>query len=256
VSDTPVPADLQVYATPDLAAGAAARRIVAAAAQAISDHGAFIVALSGGETPRRVYRQLAQEPCASSIDWKRVQVLWGDERCVPPDDPASNFGMARATLLARVPLPAANVHRIRGEDDPAAAATAYERTLRDLLRTPDGPPRSPPGGRIDLVLLGLGADGHTASLFPGAMAIHDSPRWVEAARHPGDARWRITLTPRLLNAAAEVVFLVWGADKAGIVRDVLEGASRPHLLPAQLITPATGPARWVLDAAAAASLEA
>jgi 6-phosphogluconolactonase len=250
-----MPVDLQVYATPELAAGAAARCIVAAAAHAISSHGAFVLALSGGETPRPLYGRLAEEPFASSIDWGRVQVVWGDERCVPPDDAESNYGMARELLLDRVPLPPANIHRIRGEDDPASAAAAYEQVLRGLLHRPDGPPRTSPGSRIDLVLLGLGADGHTASLFPGEAAVHDSARWVEVSRLPGDGRQRVTLTPRLLNAAAEVVFLVCGEEKAGILREVLAGPCRPHQLPAQLIHPVEGSARWILDASAAASLD-
>jgi len=155
--------------------------------------------------------------------------------------------MARETLLDRVPVPTAHVHRIHGEDDPATAAGVYEATLRALLQTPAG-------ARIDLVLLGLGEDGHTASLFPGSAAVHERTRWVMAARASAASVWRITLTPAVINAAAEVLFLVSGGAKAGILRRVLEGPRRPQELPAQAIAPSNGRARWCVDAAAAADL--
>jgi len=178
--------------------------------------------------------------------WSRVQVLWGDERCVPPDHVESNYRMARETLLERVPVPAANVHRIHGEDDPATAAEVYEATVRALLRTP--------GARIDLVLLGLGDDGHTASLFPGSAAVQEQTRWVMAAHAPAASMWRVTLTPAVINAAAEVLFLVSGGRKAGILRRVLEGPRRLQELPAQAIAPSNGRLRWCVDTAAAAEL--
>ena len=196
------------------------------------------MALAGGSTPRSMYAQLAAAPFASMVEWSKVQVLWGDERCVPPDDKASNYRMAREALLDHVPVAAANVHRIRGEDDPNEAAAAYEREMQ----------------RMDLVLLGLGEDGHTASLFPGAVAAHDDPRRVIAVRAPVVPAWRVTLTPVVINAATEVAFLVAGAAKAGVVQRVLEGPRRPHKLPAQLIAPASGRVAWFLDAAAAAEL--
>ena len=242
---------LEVSPTPVLAAEAAARHFVTAAGEAVRAHGDFVVALSGGSTPRGLYQLLAAPQFADRVDWPRVQVVWGDERCVPPDHPASNYRMAREALLDRVPIPPANLHRIRGEGDPAESAAEYERVLRGVLRTPLGPPLGPPAARIDLVLLGLGLDGHTASLFPGAAAVHDSPRWVAADHRQTESMWRVTLTPVILNAAEEVAFLVWGSGKATIVRQVLEGTRRPHQLPAQLIEPATGRLRWFLDAAAA-----
>jgi 6-phosphogluconolactonase len=246
--------NLQVLPTAALAGEAAARRFVSAASDAIRSRGEFVVALSGGSTPRSMYARLAAEPCASSLNWARVQVLWADERCVPPDHEASNYRMAREALLDHVPVPAANVHRISGEDDPTKAATAYERLIRGVLRTPIGPPRAPPGARMDLVLLGLGVDGHTASLFPGAAAVHDSPSWVRAEYVQAVSAWRVTLTPVIINAAAEVAFLVSGGAKAAIVRQVLEGPRRPHELPAQLIAPAAGRVLWFVDAPAAAAL--
>ena len=240
-------ADLAVLPSAAALADAAAGRFITAARDAIASHGQFIVALSGGSTPRDTYLRLATEALASSVMWSRVQVLWVDERCVPPHDVESNYRMARETLLDRVPIPAANVHRIHGEDDPPTAAGVYEATLRALLRTPAG-------ARIDLVLLGLGEDGHTASLFPGSAAVHEQTSWVLAARAPAAPVWRITLTPAVINAAAEVLFLVAGGAKAGILRRVLEGPRRPQELPAQAIAPSNGRVRWCVDAAAAADL--
>src|SRR3989441_8081400 len=234
-------ADLAVLPSTAALADAAAARFVAAAEDAIASHGQFIVALSGGSTPRDTYLRLGTEALVSKVIWSRVQILWGDERCVPPDHVDSNYRMARETLLDRVPVPAANVHRIHGEDDPATAAEVYEATLRTLLR-------------IDLVLLGLGEDGHTASLFPGSAAVHERTRWVMAARASAASLWRITLTPAVINAAAEVLFLVSGGAKAGILRRVIEGPCRPQELPAQAIAPSNGRVRWCVDAAAAADL--
>lgn len=246
--------DLEVLPSAALAAEAAARKFVSAANTAMHLRGEFVVALSGGATPRSVYARLAAEPYASGLDWSRVQVLWGDERCVPPDHEASNYRMARETLLDTVPVREANVHRINGEDDPAEAAAGYQRALRAVLRTPVGPPRTVSGSRIDLVLLGLGLDGHTASLFPGASRVHASSRWAVADDVPAVPAWRVTMTPTVINAAAEIVFLVFGDGKAAILRRVLEGANRPNELPAQLIRPTAGRALWLVDAAAAAEL--
>src|SRR3989454_7639846 len=181
-------ADLAVVPSAAALAEAAAGRFVAAAGDAIASRGQFIVALSGGSTPRDTYLRLGTGALVSKVMWSRVQVLWGDERCVPPHDVESNYRMARETLLDRVPVPAANVHRIHGEDDPATAAGVYEATLRTVLRTPAG-------ARIDLVLLGLGEDGHTASLFPGSAAVHEQTRWVMAARGAAASIWRVTATP-------------------------------------------------------------
>jgi 6-phosphogluconolactonase len=194
------------------------------------------------------------EPLASQVDWSRVHILWGDERCVPPDHAESNYRMARETLLDRVPIPSAHVHRIHGEDDPEAAATRYEATLRAVLRTPAGRPGTGSGARVDLVLLGLGVDGHTASLFPGSAAAREHTRWAMAEYSTAASMWRVTLTPAVLNAAAEILFLVSGSAKAGILNRVLEGPRRPGELPAQAIEPFNGRLRWFVDAEAAASL--
>ena len=247
--------DIAILPNAQLLADAAAQRFVLAANAAIQAHGRFAVALSGGSTPRLVYSRLAGEPFVSSLDWSRVHVLWGDERCVPPDHEASNFRMARETLLDYVPVPEANVHRIRGEDDPPQAASSYERVLRTVLRTPSGPPQTAPPFCLDLVLLGLGNDGHTASLFPGGASLHADVQWVAAEYVHAVSMWRVTLTPIVINAAAEVVFLVAGDAKAAIVRKVLEDTNRPHELPAQLIAPTAGRRVWLLDAPAAADLQ-
>lgn len=244
-----------VVPTPQALAEEAAQRFARAGSEAIDARGAFMVALSGGSTPRRMYERLAVAPYDSTMPWSKVVVLWGDERCVPPDHTASSYRMAREALLDHVPTLATNVHRIRGEDDPGLAARSYEQSLRRLLRTPQGPPRHDPGARIDLVLLGLGEDGHTASLFPGDSVSTDGGPWVIAHRVPAEPPWRVTLTPVIVNAASEILFLVSGAGKAAIVREVLEGPPRPHELPAQRIAPTDGRVHWLLDAAAAHDLD-
>jgi 6-phosphogluconolactonase len=246
--------EIEVLPDVNALADAVAGRIVSASGAAIQARGEFVIALAGGSTPRRTYERLATEPLASRVTWSRVEVLWGDERCVPPDHVDSNYRMAREMLLDHVPIPAANVHRVRGEDDPAAAAAQYEVTLRSLLKTPAGPPQDASGARIDLVLLGLGEDGHTASLFPGGAAASERARWVMADSSAAASVWRVTLTPALLNAAAEVLFLVAGGAKAAILRRVLEGPHRPQEVPAQAIEPCHGRVRWFVDAAAAAEL--
>jgi 6-phosphogluconolactonase len=246
---------LAVLATREALFEAAAERFVAAASTAIRTTGRFRLALAGGETPRGLYALLASERHAARIEWSRVHVFWGDERCVAPSEPESNQRMAREALLDRVPLPRAQLHAIRGDDEPAAAALAYERTLRDAFATPSGPPRSAPGARFDLVLLGLGEDGHTASLFPGSPALSEARRWVVAEWIAKVSAWRVTLTPLVINAAAEVIFLVSGAAKAAALRRVLCGPREPERLPAQAIAPQPGELSWLVDADAASGLE-
>jgi 6-phosphogluconolactonase len=222
---------------------AAAGRIVAAASAAIAARGRFTIALSGGSTPRALFELLAADPYRAKVDWPHVEICFGDERCVPPDDPASNYRMARQALLDHVP---ARVHRMRGEDEPAAAAAAYERELRELFGTTP---------RFDLVLLGMGDNGHTASLFPGLRAVEERERWVVAEYVGEVSMWRLSVTPVVLNAAAEDLFLVAGADKASMLHRVLEGPRDPRALPAQVVAPADGRLVWLVDAAAAAALK-
>ena len=219
----------------------AADFIAASAMEAIAAHGSFAVALSGGNTPKPVYQRLA----SAAIDWTRVHVFFSDERCVPPRDTRSNCHMARAALLDHVKIPAGNVHRMRGEDPPEAAAEAYAADLRSALGD---------DGRLDLVLLGLGQDAHTASLFPGLAAVTETERTVMASYVEYVGMWRLTMTPRAINAARRVAFLVSGADKAGVLHRVLHGPRQPVVLPAQAIRPAERPAMWLIDAGAAARL--
>jgi len=174
-----------------------------------------------------------------------VDVFWGDERCVPPEHKQSNYRMARETLLAKVAIPEANVHRIRGEDDPRRAAAVYEELLRRTLGA----------SGFDLVLLGMGDNGHTASIFPGLPAVTESSRWVLAQYVEVVGMWRVTLTPAVINAANHVTFLVAGAEKAERLREVLEGPEQIDVLPSQAIKPPSGALRWLVDAPAAARLQ-
>ena len=227
-------------------ADAAAERFIAAATTAVAARGRFTVALSGGSTPKALYTRLASPGCASRIDWARVHVFWGDERCVPPDHASSNFRMAREALLDHVPLPAAQVHRMRGEDHPPAAAASYERALRETF--PEGV------ARFDLVLLGMGDNGHTASLFPGLSAVRETARWVVAEHVDEVGMWRLTLTPPALNSAAAVLLLVAGRDKAAMLAQVLDGPRDLDRLPVQAVAPVDGTLTWLIDDAAAANL--
>jgi 6-phosphogluconolactonase len=247
---------VEVFATTNALMEAAAAEFVRSAGEAIRASGRFAVALSGGATPKGLYARLASASYAALVDWSRVVVFWGDERCVPPGNPASNYRMVRESLLDHVPVPAASVHRIRGETDPMEAAAAYERELRQAFATPDGPPRRTAGARFDLVLLGLGNDGHTASLFPGTVPLHETARWTMAHHVAALSMWRITLTPVVINAAAEVTFVVSGHEKAAILSRVIEGPYAPDALPAQAVAPRDGRLRWLADAAAAKELKA
>ena len=243
----------------DLLQQAAAALFAAVAADAISARGVFTVALSGGTTPRGVYSRLADdEGLRTQVRWEHVRFFWGDERHVPPDHPDSNFHMAYESMLGRLPINPGHVWRMKGEYESAAlAAEEYSGDLRRAFRTM-GPDREAEAGspvpsesqlpRFDLVLLGMGADGHTASLFPGTEALHERTRWAVATRAAAVNTDRITLTPPVLNNAAEVLFLVSGDDKAGALQSVIEGAYDPDRLPAQLIRPARGRLRWLVDA--------
>ena len=223
------------------------------ATTAIAERGRFTFAFSGGNTPRPVYERLASAGYSDRIDWSKVQIFFGDERCVPPDDPRSNYHMARTTLCDHVPISAANVHRIHGEDPPEQAAEEYAaelgRTFSDNARKGGSP-----ASGFDLVLLGMGDNGHTASIFPGLAAVTESVHWVMAQYIEVVGMWRMTLTPVILNAAQHVAFLVAGADKAEMLSKVLEGPYQPVVLPAQIIKPTHGELHWLVDAAAAAQL--
>jgi 6-phosphogluconolactonase len=245
------PVDVAVFPDDATLMRAEAEHVAALARAAIAARGRFLLALSGGSTPRRLYELLSRPPFLEGIDWSRVHVFWGDERCVPPGHPESNYRMAREALLDRVPIPDGNVLRIHGEDEPNRAAEAYEQVLRRVFGRMEGRPDR----TFDEVLLGMGDDGHTASLFPGTPPLTEGHRWVMAQYvEPLPVQWRITLTPVVLNAAADVTFLVAGASKAPRLREVLEGGPRDVSLPAQLIRPLQGVLHWMVDAAAAARL--
>ena len=238
------------FADPQSLTEAAADQFVRTAGEAIAARGRFYVALSGGSTPRALYQLLAAKPRHDQVNWSRVFVFWGDERCVPPTDPESNYRMAREALLFHVPVPATQVFRMRGEmADPAAAARLYEIDLRRAFAL--APHELP---RFDLFLLGMGPDGHTASLFPHTDALHVTDRLAVANRVEKLSTTRLTLTVPVINNAQLILFLVAGADKADPLAAVLDGPRRPDDLPAQLVAPTDGQVIWMVDNAAAAKL--
>jgi 6-phosphogluconolactonase len=245
-------AEIRTYPDALSLARAAARHFVNLAAEAIAVNGRFVVALSGGSTPGDLYALLATDEFASQVNWLRLHVFWGDERCVPPDCACSNYQTARESLLDHVPLLAQNIHRIQGELRPEEAAINYEATLRAFFA--DHGRKGPQAARFDLVLLGMGDDGHTASLFPGTAALREPARWVAAHYVDKLGAWRVTLTPLAINAAAQVTFVVSGANKAERLKDVLNGPYQPDNLPAQIIKPHNGHMLWLVDSAAAATL--
>lgn len=291
---------IQVFADPEALSAAAAELFVRQANDAASARRRFAASLSGGSTPKRVFELLAQPPLRDRVPWPQVYLFWGDERCVSADDPRSNYRMTRLALLDHVPIPPAQVHPIDGSRPPEESARQYEALLRSFFGA------APP--RFDLVFLGLGENGHTASLFPHTPVFAEKSRWVrevnildidqltrstsdlpslleelerdfEIAFSPEQRTQiktvkdvlaaaeqelhkkqqvieRVTMTAPLLNQAALIAFLAAGAGKAKVLHDVIEGPADPQRLPAQLIRPASGELRWMLDKAAAAQLHA
>jgi 6-phosphogluconolactonase len=223
--------------------------IVDVAASAIAERDRFIIALSGGGTPKPIYARLATADYRDRVAWEKVHIFFGDERCVPPDDARSNYRMVRQAWFDHSPIPAENIHRIRGEDDPALEALRYEQDIVGLYR----PARFP---AFDLILLGMGDNGHTASLFPGSAALRETARWVVAQYVEVMTTWRVTFTALLINAARQVAFLAEGAGKAQMLWNVLEGPYQPDVWPSQLIQPVSGELHWLVDAAAATKVKA
>ena len=223
---------------------AAAALFITEAKRAVEVSGRFTVALAGGSTPRRTYELLAEPPLREDVEWASVHIFWGDERCVSPDDPRSNENMARLALLDRVPIPSDHIHPISCITGPAKAATGYETTLHEAF--PGGAPR------LDLIFLGLGEDGHTASLFAGDPALDEHERWTAAveSKHPG----RVTLTYAVLNQGSIVVFLVSGANKREALRQVLDDSNATNSLPAARVRPVNGFLRYLVDTSAASGL--
>ena len=228
----------------------AAEEIAHFAGEAICTHGEFTLCLTGGSTPAPTYELLATR-FHLSVDWKEVQFFWGDERCVPPDDPASNFGMANRTILSKLALRPEQVHRMRGEDVPAQAAQEYERELSAFFRMeqPDDCPS------FNLLLLGLGDNAHIASLFPHHSALHETERLVDPVEVEAVPSRRISLTLPVINNAERVMFLVSGESKAAAVSKILQGPSDPDQYPAQYVKPRSGEIVWLMDKAAASGLK-
>jgi len=221
---------------------ATADEIVTIARNAVDARGNFTWALAGGSTPRDVYRLLASDPYRERMPWNAIHFFWGDERHVPPDHPDSNFRMAREAMLDAVPVPAGNIHRVPAEEsDAERAAMQYESTLREFFEGQSWP-------AFDLIQLGLGKEGHTASLFPGGAAIREREHWVVAPWVEAQNTFRVTLTPPVLNHARRTLFLVAGDEKAAALHAVLEGAREPEVYPAQIVE---GNRLWMVDRAAA-----
>ena len=236
----------EIVILPDAAAltDEAARRIIVAAEAKLSDNNHFFsLVLSGGSTPKSLYEKLAGEPYRSELNWSKVEIFFGDERTVPPDHKDSNYLMAHTAMLSKLPLPEPNIHRMRGELDPQAAAIEYGQLLKAKFHD----------GGADLVLLGMGDDGHTASLFPGTEALKENHHRVVANEVPQLNTWRITMTYPFLNRSAAVLILVAGESKAARLAEVLEGPDGTY--PIQGIAPHRGRVTWLLDEAAAAALK-
>jgi len=238
----------EIKVLPDAAAVAreAAERVVAAANRAADEGRTFSVALAGGSTPKALYELLASEAYRSRVDWTKVEVFFGDERNVPPDHKDSNYRMAHQALLSKVPIPGDNVYRMAGDLDANEAAKEYGQVLKEKFGD----------GGIDMVLLGMGDDGHTASLFPDTAALDERKHRAVANYVPKLNTWRITLSAPFINRSREVLVLVAGASKAARVQEVLEGPPDPRRLPVQLIAPPEGTVTWLLDAGAAGMGEA
>lgn len=236
--------NLTIHKDKQALAEAAARDFVVRAAAAIEERGRFTVALAGGSTPKAAYELLARDH-TDEVDWANVHVFYGDERSVPPEHEDSNYRMSKETLLDHVQV--ASIHRMQGELSPEQAAKAYEEELREFFGDEDPPV-------MDLIMLGIGGDGHTASLFPGTPALDEMDRW--AVENPVEKleTVRLTLTAPVLNAARAVNFLVAGEDKAEALREILEGRGDPHTYPAKLVRPQGG-ALWMVDREAAGSLK-
>jgi 6-phosphogluconolactonase len=233
-------------------ASAAAELIIASCSQASRDRGVARLALAGGKTPCLAYSLLGQPEYASRVDWSQLQVFWSDERCVPPDHADSNYRLAAEALLKWVPIPPENIHRMRGELPPAEAAQDYENQMRSIL-----PPSKGGFPCFDLMMVGMGADGHIASLFPGSPVLHERQRWVVATEHtqpPPPLLPRLTLTLPVINAATDVLVVVTGEKKAERMRQVLQEEPGDNPLPAQLVEPQSGRLLWLLDRSAAERL--
>ncbi|HTR30245.1 MAG TPA: 6-phosphogluconolactonase [Puia sp.] len=239
--------ELHVYNNPDELSHAAAAWIANTIAATLQHQDRFTIALSGGSTPKALHKLLAASPFKEQIDWTKLHVFWGDERAVPFSDDRNNAKMAYDTLLNFVPVPPYHIHVMRTDIAPEESAAEYEKILHFYF---DNTPTS-----FDLVLLGMGDDGHTLSLFPGTAAVHEEKAWAIAYYLEAQEMYRITLTKTIVNRAARVAFLTTGDKKAHALREVLSGAYNPDVYPSQEIKPVMGELHWFVDRAAAAGLE-
>lgn len=243
----PVPAsEIKTFADPAALAKGAAHEFVLQAREAIEARGSFSVALSGGSTPKALYALLASDVYRDQVNWERIHFFWGDERHVPPDDPDSNYRMANERLLSPLSLPDSNIHRVYAEEpDAAQAASEYEAQLRQFFKL-----TGPELPRFDLIMLGMGPDGHTASLFPGTPLVHERERLVAAPWVAKFNTFRITFTPPVINNARHILFFVTGEEKAQTLKSVLEGEFQPEQFPSQIVRPTDGTLLWMVDEAA------
>ena len=238
-----------VYADADAFAHHAAQVFSDQIRSAVDARGMARIAISGGNTPKPVFKLLAGEKFKDSVPWDKLQLFWVDERCVPPADKDSNYGMTKAAFLDAVPLKSENIFRMEGELEPEEAAAKYESAIRNSMRLEGAELPT-----FDLVALGMGDDGHTASLFPHTQGLYELGRIVIANHVPQKDTWRITLTSPVINQARNVIFLIQGADKADVLQKVFQGDYEPETYPSQLIRPTNGKVTLVLDKAAAAKL--
>jgi len=239
---------IAIYPDIDTLSHDAAQHIVRIANESIATYGRFTMALSGGTTPRKTYELLGSEPYSRQINWTLVHIFWGDERSVPPESPDSNYRMAHEILLSKIPVPAVQVHRmLANEPDRDVASQEYVEDMQRVFATDDIP-------SFDLIQLGMGPEGHTASLFPHQEALHEERRLVMPVSVPKPPPDRLTFTPPLLNAARNILFLVTGSDKADALHAVLEGPYQPDEYPTQIVRPPNGEVVWMVDTAAAQNI--
>lgn len=238
--------EVRVFADLQSLSKAAAEFFAETGQRAVAERSRFQVVLSGGGTPAGLYSLLAASPFREQVDWSKTEFYWGDERCVPAEDLQSNYRQASDLLLAHVAVPATNIHRVRSELDPELAAEDYSRVLQQHATPPMEWPQ------FDLILLGMGEDGHTASLFPGSPPEVDKATLAVHGQYQNRPAWRVTLTPKVINTARTILFLVSGSAKANVLAEVLYGEQRPEALPAQRIHPTDGRLMWMIDRGAAA----
>ena len=248
-------AEVQTYNDYESLSRATAELIAACGAQAVADRGRYLLGLSGGRDPRRTYELLASAPIAETVDWSNTHIFWSDERHVPHDDPESNYRLAKETLLDHVPVPASQIHPFPTDVEPRRAARQYDHLLREFFGAPAESLRPlDDGTTFDFLLLGMGDDGHTASLFPESGLIFEDRCYAAAEYVPKLESWRLTLTPAAINGSRQIVVLASGRKKAERVRKVLEGPQLPEKMPIQNISPRAGRLVWMLDAESASDL--